>query len=57
MTRIHYGEWQTGAAAGVTAGWLMSANATVNDPSEVIPSGSMPVLQEVMGQQGLRTRW
>jgi hypothetical protein len=57
MTRIHYGEWQIGAAAGVTAGWLMSINSPVRDPSEVIPSGSMPVLQEVMSQQGLRTRW
>ncbi len=56
-TRVHYGEWQAGAAAGVTAGWLMSPDTPIHDPAEVIPSGYMGVLQEVMQIQGLRTRW
>jgi len=56
-TRVHYGEWQAGAAAGVTAGWLASDDTPVNDPAEVVPSGYMGVLQEVMGRQGLRTGW
>jgi FAD dependent oxidoreductase len=56
-TRIHYGEWQVGAAAGVTAGWLVSAGAPVYDPVAVIPSGSMGSLQEVMRLQGLKTHW
>jgi hypothetical protein len=56
-TRIHYGEWQAGSAAGVTAGWLVSPDTPIHDPSEVIPSGYMGVLQGVMGQHGLRTHW
>ena len=56
-TRIHYGEWQVGAAAGVTAGWLVSPNTPVKDPAEVVPSGYMGSLQEVMRLQGLRTQW
>jgi hypothetical protein len=56
-TRIHYGEWQVGAAAGVTAGWLVSPNTPVKDPPEVVPSGYMGSLQEVMRLQGLRTQW
>ncbi|PSR18853.1 NAD(FAD)-dependent dehydrogenase [filamentous cyanobacterium CCP3] len=56
-TRIHYGEWQAGAAAGVTAGWLVSPNTPVSDPAEVIPSGSMGALQETMRLQGLKTTW
>ncbi len=56
-TRIHYGEWQVGAAAGVTAGWLMSPDAPVSDPPEVIPGGYMGLLQEVMLSQGLRIHW
>jgi hypothetical protein len=56
-TRIHYGEWQAGAAAGVTAGWLMRPDTPIDDPPQVVPSGSMGALQEVMRLQGLRTRW
>ena len=56
-TRIHYGEWQVGAAAGVTAGWLISADTPINDPPEVIPQGYMPSLQAFMVQQGLKLTW
>ncbi|MGB3138108.1 MAG: FAD-dependent oxidoreductase, partial [Nodosilinea sp.] len=56
-TRIHYGEWQVGAAAGVAAGWLMSPGTPINDPIEVVPSGSIGVLQEIMRIHGLKTSW
>jgi hypothetical protein len=35
----------------------MSPDTPIHDPAEVIPSGYMGVLQEVMQIQGLRTRW
>lgn len=53
-TRIHYGEWQIGAAAGVTAGWLVSSGATLKDPSQILPQGYMASLQAFMVQQGLK---
>ncbi len=56
-TRIHYGEWQVGAAAGVTAGWLSSADTPINSPPEIIPQGYMPALQVFMVQQGLKLTW
>jgi len=56
-TRVHYGEWQIGAAAGVTASWLLSANAPVTTPPEVIPQGHMGTLQQLMREQGLRLGW
>jgi hypothetical protein len=53
-TRVHYGEWQVGAAAGVTASWLMTPNAPVSNPAEIVPAGAMGALQQTMVQQGLR---
>nr|WP_242028231.1 FAD-dependent oxidoreductase [Pseudanabaena sp. FACHB-2040] len=53
VTRIHYNEWQIGAAAGATAGWLVRQDSTLA-PAEIIPSGQMSPLQEHLGQQGLR---
>lgn len=53
-TRIHYGEWQIGAAAGVTAGWLVSSGATLKDPNQILPQGYMASLQAFMVQQGLK---
>jgi hypothetical protein len=55
-TRVHYGEWQAGSAAGVTAGWLLQPN-TPDTPAEIVPSGAMPALQRLMVQQGLRVTW
>jgi hypothetical protein len=55
-TRVHYGEWQAGAAAGVTAGWLLQPQ-TSNKPAEIISNGEMPALQRFMVQQGLRPTW
>lgn len=56
-TRIHYGEWQAGAAAGVTAGWLTGPGASVKDPSQIVPQGQMPFLQAFMLRQGLKFTW
>lgn len=56
-TRVHYGEWQVGSAAGVTAGWLVGSNAPVKSPTAIIPQGHMGSLQQVMLQQGLRLGW
>lgn len=56
-TRIHYGEWQIGAAAGVTAGWLVSPTSSVHSPPEIIPQGYMGSLQAFMVQQGLKLTW
>lgn len=56
-TRTHYGEWQAGAAAGVTAGWLVRPGAPVKDPSQILPQGQMPSLQAFMVHQGLKLTW
>jgi len=55
-TRVHYGEWQAGSAAGVTAAWLLQPD-TPNHPAEIVPNGYMPALQAYMTQRGLRTTW
>jgi len=56
-TRVHYGEWQIGAAAGTTAGWLLQPNAPVAAPAEIVPAGHMATLQQLMLEQGLRLSW
>ena len=57
VTRTHYSEWSIGAAAGATAGWLVTQTppdlAPVNIPSQQL----MPVLQSYLTAQGLRWRW
>ncbi|MGF1567390.1 MAG: FAD-dependent oxidoreductase [Nodosilinea sp.] len=55
--RVHYGEWQVGAAAGVTAGWLVAADTPVDAPPDIIPGGYMANLQAFMVQQGLKLAW
>jgi hypothetical protein len=56
-TRVHYGEWQIGAAAGATAGWLLQPNAPAAVPAEIVPAGHMASLQQLMLAQGLRLSW
>jgi len=56
-TRVHYGEWQVGAAAGTTAGWLTDPTAPVSSPTAIVPEGHMGTLQRFLGQQGLRLNW
>jgi hypothetical protein len=55
VTRIHYSEWQIGAAAGGIAGWLVQAPNP--NPAAIIPNGKMAVVQEYLEQQGLRLSW
>lgn len=55
-TRIHYGEWNVGAAAGATAGWLLRKQPTLT-PAEIVPKRLMPTLQQHLATQGLRYEW
>lgn len=57
VTRIHYSEWQIGAAAGATAGWLTRPERLGQGPASIIPNGQMAQLQEHMLQQGLGLGW
>lgn len=58
VTRVHYGEWSVGAAAGATAGWLLN-HSQPNDltPSQIVVTGQMPFLQQFLINQGLRMTW
>ena len=53
LTRVHMSEWGVGAAAGVSASWLV----TQPDVSASDIVTHMPVLKEEMVQQGLRLTW
>ncbi|MEB3356389.1 MAG: FAD-dependent oxidoreductase [Synechococcales bacterium] len=57
MTRIHYNEWSVGAAAGATAGWLITQTGDPLAPAEIIPQQQMPQLQQHLRQQGLQINW
>lgn len=56
VTRVHYSEWGIGAAAGATAGWLVTQPDTL-EPADVISAGKMPVLRQHLEAQGLRLHW
>ena len=56
VTRTHYSEWSIGAAAGATAGWLVTQEPTVTPP-EIVPKRLMPKLQRYLTDQGLRLHW
>lgn len=54
-TRIHYGEWAIGSAAGATAGWLVAQGQDSElMPVDIIPDQLMPQLQQYMIEQGLQ---
>lgn len=55
LTRVHMSEWSIGAAAGVTAGWLVKQPEL--SVSELVEQGHMPELQDQMIDQGLRLNW
>jgi FAD dependent oxidoreductase len=57
VTRIHYSEWQIGAAAGGTAGWLTLQSDPAQTPATIVPTGHMTTLQLHLQQQGLRLSW
>ncbi|MDX2244073.1 MAG: FAD-dependent oxidoreductase [Leptolyngbyaceae cyanobacterium bins.302] len=54
MTRIHQSEWSIGAAAGATAGWLVTQpQLAAVKPSDISAKRLMPQLRQHMNQQGL----
>jgi hypothetical protein len=57
VTRVHYGEWSVGAAAGATAGWLVREHDFALDPKHIIKDGHMAELQQYLKLQGLRLNW
>jgi hypothetical protein len=56
VTRVHYGEWSIGGAAGATAGWLVTKHPDL-PPAEIVASGLMPQLHQYLRSQGLRPQW
>jgi hypothetical protein len=56
-TRIHYGEWIVGSAAGATAGWLALQGDPNLTPVDIVPNQLMPDLQKHMVEHGLRIDW
>lgn len=56
VTRVHYGEWSTGAAAGAIAGWLVTKQPGFT-PDVIVSKQLMPELQEHLISQGLRVDW
>lgn len=56
LTRVHYGEWSVGAAAGATAGWLVAEEPELE--LGAIASGEMmSQLQAYLLAQDLRLAW
>lgn len=55
-TRIHYGEWNVGAAAGAIAAYLTQPE-TPDTPADLVPNGFMADLQTYLVEQGLRLDW
>jgi hypothetical protein len=56
-TRVHYGEWGIGAAAGGTAGWIVRQNQPGLTPAAIVPNNLMPYLYDHLRAQGIRTQW
>ena len=59
-TRVHYGEWVIGGAAGATAGWLVTQNKPNRAellPPDIVSQKLMPALQEHLLAQGLSLSW
>ena len=58
MTRVHYGEWSVGAAAGATAGWLLrQAQPQDLTPAQILVTNQIGDLQAYLVQQNLRLDW
>ncbi len=57
VTRTHYSEWSIGAAAGATAGWLVTEAPHNLAPAAITAKRLMPTLQRYLTSQGLRYRW
>ncbi|PSN18362.1 NAD(FAD)-dependent dehydrogenase [filamentous cyanobacterium CCP5] len=58
VTRVHYGEWSIGAAAGATAGWLLHHGKPADlTPAQIVVTGQMPFLQQFLINEGLKMTW
>jgi hypothetical protein len=57
VTRVHYGEWSVGAAAGATSAWLVTSEQAPQSPAEIVSEGHMPALQQYLQEQGVRFTW
>ncbi|HIK44375.1 MAG TPA: FAD-dependent oxidoreductase [Leptolyngbyaceae cyanobacterium M65_K2018_010] len=58
VSRVHYGEWSIGGAAGATAGWLLRYGKPYDlTPAQIVVTGQMPSLQAFLVDQGLRFTW
>lgn len=57
VTRVHYSEWQIGAAAGGTAGWLIKQKSAALAPADIAPGGHVSNLQQALIETGLRLDW
>jgi FAD dependent oxidoreductase len=55
-TRVHYGEWVIGGAAGATAGWLTTQQPEVT-PAQIPQKQMIGALQDHLRKQGLRVDW
>ncbi|MCF2970766.1 FAD-dependent oxidoreductase [Synechococcus sp. Nb3U1] len=55
-TRVHYGEWIIGSAAGLTAAWLGSQEPSLT-PAQIVPRGKMAELQSYLVLRGQRLQW
>lgn len=55
-TRVHYGEWVIGGAAGATAGWLVT-QAPDRLPADITQMQLIGQLQNHLISQGLRLQW
>lgn len=56
-TRVHYGEWVIGGAAGATAGWLIAQHQPTLMPADIVPKKLIPQLQTYLREHGLRLNW
>ncbi len=57
MTRVHYGEWSAGGAAGAIAAWLTQEDHPPLTVPEIVPEGYIEPVQRYLEAQGLRPKW
>jgi len=58
MTRVHYGEWSVGAAAGATASWLIKEAQPANlTPTQIVVTNQIPALHSYLIDHNLRFTW
>jgi hypothetical protein len=55
-TRVHYGEWVIGSAAGATAGWITTQQPDLT-PAMIVPKAYTGELQQYLEEQGARVDW